>query len=56
MYVVTVYSHVSGHVTVLSPTGVPVYIHDELYQKMMTVSNTAASLAQDVVACYTQHS
>lgn len=35
--------------------GVPVYIHDDLYQKMMTVSNTAAALAQDVVTCYTQH-
>ena len=38
---------------VSNPTGIPVYIHDEMYQHVMTVSNTAAGLIQDVVTCYT---
>ena len=42
-------------ITIIFSTGVPVYIHDELYQKVMRVSNNAAALGQDVVTCYTPH-
>ena len=36
-------------------TGMAVYIHEELYQKMMSVSDTTAGLTQDVITCYTPH-